>query len=262
MKISVVTAVSLLAAILLACGSNSSMSSGSGSGSGSGGGDVGFTLIDNWQITMNSTVHAGMTGTAGGLLQNNGQTNAVSGVLGNIQPPCSTTASVSGNLNGKAITFALDENGQSIAFTGTINNDINAMTGAYSAPAGGCTNGDSGTWNANRIPSITGTWGGTLTPSSATEAPFQISVPLTQNINNGKVSGTAVVTGSSCFTSIFLATPNFIAGQQLILTGQSGMENLQLTGSLTLSGTSMNVSYTLSGGSCDGQSGSGSLIKQ
>lgn len=266
MKILALAAISLLAAVLLACGSNSSMTSGggngSGSGSGTGGGDVSFTLLDNWQITTNSTVNAGMSGSAGGLLVNNGLTNTVSGVLANIQPPCSATANLSGSLNKKAITFSLAENGQSITFNGTINQNINGMSGTYNASPGGCTNGDAGTWTATRIPSVNGTWSGTLTPTSTMQAAFQLSAPLTQDTLVGKVTGTATVTNSPCFTSIALATPTFIAGQQLILTGQSGGATLQITGSVDLSATSMSATYAISGGGCDGQTGSGTLTKQ
>jgi hypothetical protein len=265
-KILALGATSLLAVILVACGSNTPMTVGGGnrggSGSGTGGNDVSFSLLDNWQITMNSSVHPGTTGSAGGLLINNGLTNTVSGDFANIQPPCSSTAKVSGTLNQRAIKFSLDENGQSITLSGTINQNISAISGTYTASSGGCTKDDAGTWNATRIPSVTGTWSGTLTPGSSMEGPFQMLAPLTQDTLVGMVKGTATITGSPCFTSIALATPNFIAGQQLILTGQSGGANLQITGSVDLSGAWMTATYAISGGSCDGQTGSGTLTKQ
>ena len=254
MKLIYVIAISTLAVILVSCGGTNSANRDGG------GGDALFALQDNWQITMSSM--SGTKGSAGGVFQENFHDGTVSGVLGNINPPCASNGALSGSIQQNTVNFSLNESGLVIVYSGTIGEGAKSMSGTYTAPAGNCTIGDSGTWTANRIPAVTGTWKGTLTPSSGTQAPFQVMLPLTQD-STGKVIGTSAITGSSCLNAVSLATASPIAGQQLILAGQFDTSSaLQLTTTLDLAGTTMNVDYSITGGSCDGQVGSGTLKKQ
>ncbi len=252
--------VALLAVIVLAgCGSSGSSMSGSNSGgAGGSGGDVTVIVQGNWQIT--TTSQSGMNGGAGAVFQQNFQTGVLSGSAGNLQPACATTATLSGSISLNTVKFTLNESGQSVNFSGAVSGQT--MSGTFNAPSGGCTNGASGTWTASRIPLVTGTWNGSLSPASGGQLPFQLAVPLTQD-DGGNVTGTATVTGSSCFTTLALNTPNSIAGLMLVMEGQAGDGvSVELPAKLNSSATSMEVNYTVSGGSCDGQTGTGVLTKQ
>jgi len=44
-----------------------------------------------------------------------------------------------------------DVSAQSVVFTGTVSADGSSVTGSYTAPTGGCTRGDTGTWSGTRL---------------------------------------------------------------------------------------------------------------
>jgi hypothetical protein len=127
---------------LLACG-NSSMSSGSGGGPG---GPM-FDARGNWQITTQS--QSGASGGAAASFQQNLTNGTLTGSLSSIQPPCASSATLMGSINQNKIQFAAMENGQAVNFMGTTT-ATGGMSGTYTSAAGGCTNGDSGTWSAAR----------------------------------------------------------------------------------------------------------------
>lgn len=139
--------MALLTAMLafLACGNNAMTSSGSGSGTGPGAPT--FNATGKWQITMQS-----QSGTNGGAVatiqQNNG---SITGSLSSIEPPCAASASFTGAINLNKISFAVNESGQTVTFTGATTG-TGTLSGTYTSAAGGCTNGDSGTWTAKPIP--------------------------------------------------------------------------------------------------------------
>lgn len=146
MRLKVLTGVIVGMLVLLGCG-NSAMSSGSGGGPGSGAPT--FDATGKWQITTQS-----QSGTTGGatatIQQNNG---SITGSLTNIEPPCAATASFTGNVSLNKISFTVDESGQSVSFTGATTG-TGTLSGTYTAAAGGCTNGASGTWTAKPIPAV------------------------------------------------------------------------------------------------------------
>jgi hypothetical protein len=144
MKISEVMAISTVMLVLLGCGSNA-MSTGSGGGLGAGA--PMFDARGNWQITTQS--QSGTTGGAAVAFQENLTNGSVSGTVSNIQPPCATSATLSGNISRNTISFAVNENGQVVNFTGTVT-ATGTLSGTYSGAAGGCTNGESGNWSATR----------------------------------------------------------------------------------------------------------------
>ncbi|HEV7967941.1 MAG TPA: hypothetical protein VGP19_10240 [Candidatus Acidoferrales bacterium] len=53
-------------------------------------------------------------------------------------------------LNATSITASLNENSQAISLGGTLSSDGNSANGSYTAAAGGCTNGDAGTFVGTR----------------------------------------------------------------------------------------------------------------
>lgn len=129
---------------LLACG-NSAMSSGNGSGTGSGAPT--FDATGKWQITTKS--QSGASGGAAATIERNPD-GTLTGDLSNIQPPCATSATLSVSVNNNKIQLTADESGQSVTFSGTAT-ATGTLTGTYTSAAGGCTNGDTGTWKSTRI---------------------------------------------------------------------------------------------------------------
>jgi hypothetical protein len=118
-----------------------------GCGSGNGGSSSNINVSGDWQFTGHSTLF-GITDTGDATLQQSG--NSVTGTVTLSGTPCATTATLSGSISGTTVTFQLEEGDQAVNFTGTSNSAGTSMSGNYTAPSGGCTNGDYGTWSATK----------------------------------------------------------------------------------------------------------------
>lgn len=127
-----ILAIVLISVFCVGCGSSKNTSS---------------NLTGNWQITANSTAF-GLTATGSGALQQNG--SAITGQITLSGTPCATSATLSGTSSGTAVTLQLQEGSQPVNLTGTTNPGFTSMSGGYTAPSGGCTNGDFGTWTATK----------------------------------------------------------------------------------------------------------------
>jgi hypothetical protein len=122
-----------LCGCLVGCGGSSNSSSPSLSGV--------------WQFTAHSSA-SGSTFTGSGTLQQSG--SSVSGSITLSGSPCATSATLSGGISGTTVTFQLELGDQPVNFTGTANSGLTSLSGNYTAPSGGCTNGDYGTWSATK----------------------------------------------------------------------------------------------------------------
>jgi hypothetical protein len=127
----------ILLCSLMGCGSSSSNS----------GSSQNLNLSGDWQITGHSTLFD-FTDTGSAVLQQSG--SSVTGTVTLSGTPCASTATVSGSVSGTALTFQVMEGTQPVNFTGTVNAAGTSMSGNYTAPSGGCTNGDYGTWSASK----------------------------------------------------------------------------------------------------------------
>lgn len=105
-----------------------------------------INLAGTWQIYAESMLYNfSYSGTAA--LQQNG--NSVTGTINFSGTPCATTATVSGTLSGTSVSFQVMEGSQAVSLTGTVSYGT-SMIGTYTAPSGGCTDGDYGTWSASK----------------------------------------------------------------------------------------------------------------
>jgi hypothetical protein len=100
-----------------------------------------------WTFTAQSTIY-GFQSSASGQLTQTG--TSISGQLSLNGTPCATSAAVSGTVSGSSLSMNLNENGQLVMFLGSVSSDNNSASGTYSAPPGGCTNSDAGTWAGTR----------------------------------------------------------------------------------------------------------------
>ena len=137
---------------------------------------LGFLLLSGAAVAqeyMISTVAGSTSSTPGnmaGSWQFNGQSNIfgiefsatgqivqaganISGQLALSGTPCATSAAFNGTVSSTGVlAINLNENGQVVVFSGTLASDGNSASGKYTAPSGGCTNGDTGTWSGERLP--------------------------------------------------------------------------------------------------------------
>jgi len=117
-------------------------------------------MAGTWQFSAQSSVFGLSFAVIGQITQNG---NNVSGQLTVSGTPCATSAALSGTLSATGVmAMKLDENGQVVAFSGTLSVDGNSASGTYSAPSGGCTNGDKGMWSGQRVSTANGIVGGVI----------------------------------------------------------------------------------------------------
>jgi hypothetical protein len=116
-------------------------------GCGGGGSTPQLNIAGNWQLTATSSKFGDQYEASGTFAQNGSQ---LSGSLDITGDPCASVAAFSGTLQGDPLNVMLDENTQEVTYMGTVTSDGNSASGSYTAPAGGCTNGDTGTWAGTR----------------------------------------------------------------------------------------------------------------
>jgi hypothetical protein len=104
-------------------------------------------LTGTWSFTVVSQAF-GATASATAQLTQSG--NSVTGTVSLNGTPCATSAPVTGTVSGTNVSFLVDENGQAASLTGTANSKFSMISGTYTTPNGGCTNGDFGTWSGTK----------------------------------------------------------------------------------------------------------------
>jgi hypothetical protein len=228
--------LSVTFAVVLCCGCGSSSTSGQ------------ISIAGNWQFTF-SSVH-GEVGTGSGTITQSG--SSFSGTLA-LTAVCANSAPISGNISGTALSAIMTENGQAVALTGTVASSGQSANGTYTAAAGGCTNGDSGTWSGSD-PSISGAFAGTLHPADR----LPVGVSLTLKDQDGSVSGVALFTRSVCFDSVALT--GRVVGANFNLGGTGAGGTITLKGTLDATGKTLSLESEVSG-HCQSESAPGMLTK-
>ena len=207
----------------------------------------GASLSGGWQFTGTSTKYGlNFTGTVA-ILQTSSTLTGEAMLSGSA---CTPSAALSGSISGTAVTVQLNEGGQLVTFTGTANSDLTSMSGTYSAPSGGCTNGDSGTWSATIIQvasnaTLTGSW--QLTGASTA---YGIAVAGTVAIqqSSSTLTGQATLSGSACASTAALS--GSITGTMVNVQLNEGGQLVTFTGTANSKLTSMSGTYTAPGGGC------------
>jgi len=189
----------------------------------------------NWSVTATSSNPAIGTFHVGGNLAQSG--NALSGtmyVVGSLCFDDSLPISLTGTVNGQQVTLAsTDINGQVFSVAATATTD-SALSGTYTI-TGGCGSGDSGTAAANVVPSISGTWGGSLVGSGGSSVALNINLVQSATASadgSFALTGDLVYAGSSCSASGTI-TGAFVAGSYILLNA----DTVEIDGSVG------NVSY-------------------
>ncbi len=108
-------------------------------------------VAGKWSVSATSAIYPLSFQAAVPVSQSGG---SISGQATFSGSPCAQSGAMSGTVstNG-SVTFTLNENGQIVSFSGKVGADGHSANGTYTAPAGGCTNGDSGVWSATGLAS-------------------------------------------------------------------------------------------------------------
>lgn len=228
----------------------------------------------NWSLVATSTVVSGQVSHIGGNLTVNG--NNVSSTM-HSDLPCfdvSQPFTFSGTLQNKQITFtsAANANNQVITLIASVTSP-STITGTYSVTAGGGCPADQGNVTASLVPSLSGTWNGSVAGKGGPSA--ALSMALTQAAT-ASADGTYALTGnltfanSSCSKSGTISN-SFVAGSMVVITGTTLEQDNVTQGSFTYTDaflnnpatpTSMSGTYNVVTGYCSPDTYTSTFAKQ
>jgi hypothetical protein len=246
----------------------------------------------NWEFVLSSTQTAD-TFTWGADLYELNPPNMTSnsfpgwyGANGFLAAPSTVNLGFTGAVSGTAtVTFnsTVDSGpGSGLVLTGTIATDQQHMSGTWSQPVANMNDlGASGSWTAQLLTPVTGTWTGTLTPSD-NSANAAVTLTLTEDTSQtaglGSVTGTIATSTATCAGSTASFNVSSTNGQHqgqwlqlysdALANGTIARLNSTPDG-VNTAGTTIALmpnwpSFTLTGGPCgsSGVSYTGTLTKQ
>jgi hypothetical protein len=226
----------------------------------------------NWSMTAAS----GAAGTfyIGGNLAQSGTslTGSMYFVSSNCFSP-SQTVTFTGTVKGNNVTLTSDSVGGEVVSISATGTNGSALTGTYSIAGGiGC-DGHTGNLTANPVPSISGTWGGTILSAGGVSqggTNAALAIAFTQAAT-ASTDGTFVLTGNGTFinstcSNTATVTSAFIAGPYLVVNGNTddggSYSYQQVLLNNSTSPTSMTGTYSVFGGNCDGDLDEPTFTKQ
>lgn len=177
----------------------------------------------NWSLTASSSNPGlGIFQVGGNLAQSGDALSATMYVAGSLCFDVSQPVLLTGTVKDRQVTLtSSDVNGQVLSVVATETTG-SALNGTYTI-AGGCGSGDHGTVAANVVPSISGTWSGTVIGSGGSNV--SLSIALTQ-AGNAAADGTFALTGNLNYTGSTCSvsgtvTDAFIVGSYILVNGNT-----------------------------------------
>jgi hypothetical protein len=219
---------------VMACGNSSSPKSNADS------------LSGNWEITLDrhaSTVPL----TFSGFLLQSGKTISGSLILGG---NCQGVGPVKGTLDSQKLSLTISEFGQDVSLVGSAPSSSGFLAGDFSTLPGGCTAfPNTGTWSGQMIPTLGGSFHGTLTSTS--NGTVNLTGTLAQGANTGDsnatLSGSVKATGSQQFCSYVTSASitGLVSGTAVTLNwfGPDGVQTTQINATASADGTSITGPY-------------------
>jgi hypothetical protein len=155
---------------------------------------------------------------------------------------CGTSAVISGNVGGQVVNLQLDEAGEIMNLTGTIDPSFTSMSGTFTAGGSfGCVYGDHGTWSAVLLssqPSLTGAWQ-FIAQSDAFNMTYvgTASVQQAGNVLNGDIT----LSGDPCAT--FTTVSGNLTGRTVNMQFNENGQVVNFTGTVNSSFTSISGTF-------------------
>jgi hypothetical protein len=170
--------------------------------------------------------------------------------------PFNIPVPISGNISGQTATVTSAPVSSQI-INATLSGSATSLTGTYSVAGTGCAGGDKGSIAGVLVPSITGTWKGTLV-SNVSNSTITLTAPITEVGADATglfgLTGSAAYTGATCFTSgSIIAANSSIAGRTIhIIFSNNDGSNVDLFAAPVnpASPTTITGTYVLLGGVC------------
>jgi hypothetical protein len=242
------TLVLIVLCTVTACGNKSSPKSNADS------------LSGNWEITLDRHASTVPLTFSGFLLQSG---NSVSGsvILGG---NCQGVGPVKGTLDSQKLSLTISEFGQDLTLVGSAPSSSGFLAGDFSTLPGGCTAfPNTGTWSAQMIPPLGGSFHGTLTSTSNGTVNFTGTLAQGPNTgdSNAPLSGSVATTGSQQFCSYLTSASitGLVSGTAVTLNlfGPNGVQTTQINATASADGTSITGPYVFQtiSNSCFGDQG-------
>lgn len=151
---------------------------------------------------------------SGFLLQSGNSLNGAFLLDGN----CAGVGLAQGQVSGSDMSLSENETAQTLSLTGSAMAD-GSLGGNYSILASGCGTSEVGTWTAQQVKTLTGSFQGVFTSTITNNLVFHFSGSLTQGPNTGaseaSLSGSMTSTDAACFSSASISGQ--ISGTQAVL---------------------------------------------
>jgi hypothetical protein len=219
--------------ILAACG-------GGGNGSAASASD----LSGNWQMVLQLSPTSSKT-ESGFILQSGD--SLTGSVLLSGQTLCPGLGSALGQVTGGNVAITVSQIAQTVSLTGTATNGGSSMAGNYSILTNGCGGSTIGTWTADRVKPLKGTYQGTFTSTKVSGRAYDVSATVTQGPNTGasnaSLSGTITSPNATCFSTLSLS--GVIGGTSFVFNflAPDGSAVGQYRATLTTDATKLTGSY-------------------
>lgn len=226
-------------------------------------------LSGNWQIGLQPSAPATSTPTESGFLLQTGNSLTGEFVFAGLAQ-CTGLGSALGTLTGNNVEITLTQTGQTVNLTGTAASDGSTMGGTYAVLDSGCGNGTStGTWSANPVKPVTGTYLATF--NSYSLGVYSFNVTVTQGANTGAsvatLSGNATSSTAPCGNDLTIA--GVVGGTSIVFNflTSGGTAVGQFRGTTNTDATTMSGTYDFlaqsSMASCPaGDAGSITVVQQ
>lgn len=223
-----------------------------------------FTITSgNWDFAGSDQTGSFIVG--GNLTQSG---TALSGMFHVFNSPCysfTTDIPINGTASATSATMT-SATVTSQVISAVVNGGGTSGSGTFKV-TGGCADGSTGTFTATLVPSLSGNWTGSFLSVSGPPA-VTTSANLAQTTGADAdglfgLSGTATLGNSVCFTSATIAA-SFVTGRVvLLLLNNSDGSQTTFAGTVDNPSTAKSISgtYSISGGSCSGDSGTGTISR-
>ena len=229
---------------------------------------IGTSLAGNWTFTSASSGATLNLGFTQGAYEN---VSAIARLNGTSCVSSATNILLTGSVGGdnQMTLISSPFGGTTLTIQGQVTPDGKGIAGATWTFAGGsCASLGSAKLTATNYSDIAGTYTGTFVDGSGDQLPVSALLDqTTQPDQNGQfsLSGTATFPGNNCFVQQPTMTTSLVTGNSLSMsyTDPGSGAVLNASGTFNSAATQLTIaSWSISGGSCNGDSGTGLLTEQ
>jgi Bacterial Ig-like domain (group 2)/Abnormal spindle-like microcephaly-assoc'd, ASPM-SPD-2-Hydin/Galactose oxidase, central domain len=252
----------VLALVFVGCGgggspSNTGTATNTGSGSDASSSQT-AQINGAWQARANSnSPNALALFVEANLTQSSASVQSTAFLIVNSCVTANSGSKVTGTINGNIVTLTASYSGVTVNLTGTVSTDGSTMAGTYVAT--GVCGSDAGTWTAQRLPQVSGTYSGMVTSNSTPTQHIAVQGAISADANYN-LTGSATVT-SSCLKSLSFSGSQI--GAAAVITGTDNVGDRILFTFLASDSSfgSFTGIYQVTSGPCSPDTGLGILSK-